>query len=180
MAWQFDGAHSEVGFAVKHMMVSTVRGRFRAFSGEIALDEQQPSASRVNVTIDLNSVDTGNEMRDNHLRGADFFDVAQYPVATFVSTRIEDRGAGEYRVLGNLTLHGVTREIPLNLEVEGPHRDMSGQRRLGLTLTGSLNRKEFGLNYNAALEAGGWVVGDAVKLQIETEIFEPAEVATLA
>lgn len=180
MAWEFDTVHSEVGFAVKHMMVSTVRGRFRTFSGQIALDETRPSNSRVEVTIDTASVDTGNEMRDNHLRSAEFFDAANYPAATFVSKRIEDKGEGEYRVIGDLTLRGVTREIPLTLSVEGPHRDMQGQRRLGIALTGSLSRKDFGLNYNPALETGGFVVGDVVKLQIETEIFEPAQVASLA
>lgn len=180
MAWQFDTAHSEVGFAVKHMMVSTVRGRFRAFSGVIALDEAQPSNSRVEVTIDTASVNTGNDMRDNHLRSPDFFDTAQYPTATFVSKRIEEKGAGEYKVYGDLTLRGVTREVPLNLTVEGPHRDMQGQRRLGIELTGSLSRKEFDLTYNPAIETGGVVVGDAVKLQIETEIFEPAQVEALA
>ena len=176
MAWEFDTVHSEVGFAVKHMMVSTVRGRFRAFSGQIALDEARPSNSRVEVTIDTASVDTGNEMRDNHLRSPEFFDVANYPAATFVSTRVEEKGEGEYRVIGNLTLRGVTREIPLTLSVEGPHRDSRGQRRLGLTLTGALSRKEFGLSYNPTLETGGFVVGDAVQLPIAVEIFEPAAV----
>ena len=180
MTWNFDTMHSEIGFSVKHMMVSTVRGRFRAFAGQINLDEQQPSNSRVDVTIDVASIDTGAEMRDNHLRSPDFFDVAQYPTAKFVSKSVEERGEGEYRVIGDLTMHGVTRELPLTLTVEGPHRDMQGQRRLGLEITGSLNRKDFGLNYNAALEAGGWVVGDTVKLQIETEIFEPATVTTPA
>jgi polyisoprenoid-binding protein YceI len=180
MAWQLDTAHSELAFAVKHMMVSTVRGRFRTFSAEIDLNERQAGDSRVDVTIDLASVDTGNEMRDNHLRGADFFDVAQYPTATFVSKRVEERGAGEYHVIGDLSLHGVTRETPLTVTVEGPHRDMQNQRRLGFTITGAISRKDFALNYNPALETGGWVVGDTVKLQIEVEALEPATVATTA
>ncbi|HKV84020.1 MAG TPA: YceI family protein [Ktedonobacterales bacterium] len=180
MAWQLDTAHSELAFAVKHMMVSTVRGRFRTFGAEIDLNEKRAGDSRVDVTIDLASVDTGNEMRDNHLRSADFFDVAKYPTATFVSKRVEERGEGEYHVIGDLSLHGVTRETPLTVTAEGPHRDMQSQRRLGFTITGTINRKDFDLNYNAALEAGGWVVGDTVKLQIEVEALEPATVATTA
>lgn len=174
MAWQVDPAHSELAFAVKHMMVSTVRGRFRQFTTDIILDEQNPIASHVDVTIDMASIDTGNEGRDAHLRSADFFDAAQYPTATFTSTNVTAVGGGEYRVTGTLTLHGVTRELTLQVAAEGPHPDVQGIRRFGFEITGSINRKDFDLGWNAALEAGGWAVSDTVKLQIEAEAFEPA------
>ncbi|HEV7126025.1 MAG TPA: YceI family protein [Ktedonobacterales bacterium] len=174
MAWQLDKAHTEVGFAVKHMMVSTVRGRFKQFDGTIELDEGRPETSRVDVTIDLASIETGDEKRDGHLRSADFFDVARYPKATFTSTRIEPLGEDHARVFGNLTIHGVTREIPLDVTLEGQGRDMQGQRRAGFSLTGSFNRKDFGLGWNVALETGGWVVSETVKLTIDAEVLEPA------
>jgi len=177
MAWQFDPTHSELAFSVKHMMVSTVRGRFRAFTADIALDERQPDASRVDVTIDMTSIDTGAEGRDAHLRSADFFDTTQYPTATFTSTNVEPVEEGEYRVTGDLALHGVTRPVTLRVVAEGPHPDIRGIRRFGFEITGSLDRKEFGLGWNAALEAGGWAVSDTVKLQIEVEAFEPVAVS---
>ena len=176
MAWQFDPAHSELAFSVKHMMVSTVRGRFRTFTADLALDEQQPTDSHVNVTIDMTSIDTGADGRDAHLRSPDFFDTAQYPTATFTSSSVERVEHGEYRVTGHLTLHGVTRPVTLRVAAEGPHPDIRGIRRFGFEITGAIDRKDFGLGWNAALEAGGWAVSDTVKLQIEVEVLEPAAV----
>ena len=173
MAWQLDTAHSQVEFAVKHMMVTTVRGRFKKFSGTVDLNEQQPEQSRVAVAVDVASLDTGEERRDGHLRSPDFFDVAQYPALFYKSTKVERLGEDQYRVTGDLTIRDVTREVPLVVTLEGPHRDMQGQRRAGFALTGSINRKDFGLNWNVALEAGGWLVGDTVKLLIDAEVFEP-------
>lgn len=172
MAWEIDLAHSEVGFSAKHMMITTVRGHFKAFSGELDLNEQNPTASSVNVTIDTTSIDTGNEGRDGHLRSPDFFDVEHFPTATFSSTRVEALGGERYRVYGNLTIHGVTRELPLDLSVEGPVKDMQGNRRVAFSLTGALSRKDFGLNWNVALESGGWLVSDKVALDIEAQVIE--------
>src|SRR5262249_6301428 len=147
MAWQLDTVHSQVEFAVKHMMVATVRGRFKKFSGTVALDEQQPEQSHVEVTLDAASVDTGEDRRDGHLRSPDFFDVESYPTLTFKSTRVEHLGGDHYRVTGDLTIRDVTREVPLDVALEGEHRDMQGQRRAGFAITGSINRKDFGLNW---------------------------------
>ena len=173
MAWQFDPMHSELAFSVKHMMVSTVRGRFRAFTADLALDEQNPLDSHVNVTIDTASIDTGAEGRDAHLRSPDFFDAEHFPTATFTSVSVEPVEEGEYRVKGDLSLHGVTHPVTLRVVAEGPHADLRGIRRFGFEITGAIDRKDFGLGWNAALEAGGWAVSDTVKLQIEVEVFEP-------
>lgn len=180
MAWELDTVHSSVGFAVKHMMVSTARGSFKKFEGTIHLDEQNPSASRVDVTVDATSIDTGDERRDGHLKSPDFFDVATYPTITFKSTKVEKLSDKKFRVTGDLTIHGVTREVPLNVELAGESRDMQGQRRAGFEVTGSINRKDFGLNWNVALETGGWLVSDTIKLVIDAEVLEPAQVAETA
>jgi polyisoprenoid-binding protein YceI len=178
MAWEIDTAHSSVGFAVKHMMVSTVRGSFKQFEGTIHLDEQNPAASQVDVTVYTDSIDTGDERRDGHLKSPDFFDAATYPTMTFTSTQVEKLSDEKFRVTGDLTIRGTTRQVPLEVELAGESRDMQGQRRAGFEVTGSLSRKEFGLNWNVALETGGWLVGDTVKLVIEAEVFEPTQAAT--
>lgn len=180
MAWEIDTYHTRVGFAVKHMMVSTVRGSFKKFEGKIHLDEQTPAASQVDITVDAASIDTNDERRDGHLRSPDFFDAATYPTLTFKSTKVEKLSDEKFRVYGNLTIRDVTREVPLEVELTGESRDMQGQRRAGFEVTGSLNRKDFGLNWNVALEAGGWLVSDTIKLVIDAEVFEPAQVAETA
>src|SRR5579862_9501837 len=172
MAWNLDTAHTQVEFTVKQMMVATVRGRFNRFSGVLNLDEANPSASSVNITIETASIDTGQEGRDNHLRGPDFFDATQFPTITFVSTRVEGLGGERYRVVGDLTMHGVTRELPLEVSVEGPFKDLQGKRRAAFAIHGELNRKDFGLNWNVALEQGGWLVSDKVGLNIEAQVVE--------
>jgi polyisoprenoid-binding protein YceI len=172
MAWELDSAHSQVEFAAKHMMISTVRGHFKTFSGHLDLNEQQPTASSVDVTLDVASLDTGNDGRDGHLRSPDFFDTEHFPTATFKSTRVEALGGQRYRVYGDLTIRGVTRELPLELSVEGPVKDMQGNRRAAFSLTGELSRKDFGLNWNVALESGGWLVGDKVTLAIDAQVIE--------
>lgn len=172
MDWNLDTAHTQVEFTVKHMMVSTVRGRFNRFNGVLDLDEQNPHASSVRVTIETASIDTGQEGRDNHLRGPDFFDAAQFPTITFVSKRVEGLSGERYRVIGDLTLHGVTHEVPLEIDVEGPIKDMQGKRRAAFAIRGEISRKDFGLNWNVALEQGGWLVSDKVALHIEAEAVE--------
>ncbi|HEX6797932.1 MAG TPA: YceI family protein [Ktedonobacterales bacterium] len=177
MAWQLDTAHTHIGFSVKHMMVSTVRGQFTQFSGTIALDEEHPERSHVEVSIDPTSISTGDPKRDGHLRTADFFEVEKYPEIRFASTRVERLGEDEYRVTGDLSIHGVTRPATLNVTLDGQSHDMQGQRRAGFTLSGAINRKDFDLTWNVALEQGGVLVSDKVQLVIEAEVFEPAQVA---
>lgn len=179
MAWDIDTAHSTIEFTAKHMMVTNVKGRFNSFSGDAHLDEQNPANSKVDVTIDLASLTTGNEGRDNHLRSADFFDVEHYPTATFRSTKVEQRGEDRLRVIGDLTIRGVTKPVTLDVTVEGKFKDMQGKDRYGFTATTSFSRKEFGLEWNVALESGGWLVSDKITIAIDAQVIAPvAEPAT--
>ncbi len=169
MKWDIDPAHSSVGFAVKHMMVSTVRGRFGAVRGTIDLDPAEPRKARADVAIDVSSIDTGMEKRDRHLRSADFFDAEQHPEISFRATGAHPLGGDRYRVSGDLTVRGVTRPLSLDAELVGIYESGRMGTRLGISATGALDRREFGLNWNQALEAGGWLVGDDVKLEIDVE-----------
>jgi polyisoprenoid-binding protein YceI len=167
--WQLDPAHTSIGFAVRHLMVSTVRGRFSKVSGVVQVDEADPSKSRIEATIDASSIDTGNEKRDAHLRNADFLDVAKYPTITFRSTGAEKTATG-WKMTGDLTLHGVTR--PVVLDVEGPTepiQDSWGNTRAGAAATTTINRRDFGITWNKLLEAGGVTVGDEVRITIDVE-----------
>jgi polyisoprenoid-binding protein YceI len=165
--WSIDPIHSEVGFSVRHMMVSKVRGRFTTFSGEIVTGDD-PAKSSVTAEIDLSSINTGQEQRDAHIKSADFFEVETYPTMTYRSTgvRVED---GEYILDGDLTLKGVTRSVPLHLELNGFGPDPYGGTRAGFTATGELNRSDFNISFNAPLQNGGVVVGDKIQLQLEIE-----------
>jgi polyisoprenoid-binding protein YceI len=165
--WTIDPVHSEVGFSVRHMMVSKVRGRFNTFSGEIVTADD-PTKSSVTAEIDLSSIDTGQEQRDAHIRSADFFEVETYPTMTYKSTgvRIED---GEYVLDGDLTLKGVTKSVPLRLEIQGFGPDAYGGTRVGFTATGELSRSEFNVSFNAPLQNGGVVVADKIQLHLEIE-----------
>ena len=165
--WNIDTVHSEVGFSVRHMMVSKVRGRFTGFSGQIVTADD-PAESSVTAEIDLRSINTGNEQRDEHIRSADFFEVETYPTMTYKSTgvRVED---GEYILDGNLTLKGVTRSVPLHLELNGFGPDPYGGIRAGFTATGELNRRDFGVNFSAPMANGGAVVADKIALHLEIE-----------
>ena len=165
--WIIDPVHSEVGFSVRHMMVSKVRGKFASFDGEIVTAEN-PLDSAVTATVDLSSVDTGNADRDNHIRSADFFEVEAHQTMTFRSTgiRVDD---GDYVLDGELTLRGVTKNVSLALELGGFGPDAFGGVRSGFTATGTINRKDFGVDFNAAMETGGVVVGDKVTVQLEIE-----------
>jgi polyisoprenoid-binding protein YceI len=171
--WQIDPAHSLVEFSVRHMMVSTVKGRFTRLSGTVLDVAEDPSLSSVQVEIEAASITTGDEQRDTHLRSADFFDAESYPAISFKSTRIEgDRDA--FKVVGDLTLHGVTREIVLGAEFNGVGTNPWGKRVAGFSAETKLNRKDFGLNWNVALEAGGVLVSDTIKVQIELQAVEQA------
>jgi len=169
--WELDASHSSVQFAVSHLMVSTVRGHFNKFSGTIQFDESDPSKSSVEATIDAASIDTREAKRDEHLRNADFFDVAQYPTITFKSKTVTVTGADKFRIVGDLTMRGVTKEI--SLEASGspkPFQDPFGKTRMGGAVRGKLNRKDFGMTWNKGLDSGGVVVGDEVTLTIDVEI----------
>ena len=165
--WTIDPVHSEVGFSVRHMMVSKVRGRFTKFSGEIVTADD-PTRSSVTAEIDMSSISTGQEQRDAHIRSADFFEVETYPTMTYRSTGITVQD-GEYVLRGELTLKGVTRSVPLHLEINGFGPDPFGGVRAGFTATGEINRRDFNVSFNAPMANGGVVVADKIQLQLEIE-----------
>jgi polyisoprenoid-binding protein YceI len=165
--WSIDPVHSEVGFTVRHMMVSKVRGKFRTFSGQLVTGSD-PLDSSVTAEIDLSSIDTGNSQRDAHIRSADFFEVETYPTMTYRSTGVRRDGDG-YVLDGQLTLKGVTRDVPLALELNGFGPDPYGGTRAGFSATAEINRRDFGVNFSAVMETGGAVVGDKVTIQLEIE-----------
>ncbi len=167
--WNIDTVHSGINFSVRHMVVSKVRGRFAKFSGELAIDDADLTRSSVNVAIEAASIDTGSTQRDTHLRSADFFDVETFPELRFRSTRIEARGDARYAVVGQLTIRDVTREVSLDVEFGGRARDPWGNERLGFVATASVDRKEFGLRWNQALETGGVLVGDRIDIELELQ-----------
>lgn len=167
MAWNIDPVHSQITFSVKHMMVSTVRGNFKVFGGKMEIDPEHPENSWVAAQADAASIDTREPNRDNHLRSAEFFDVERYPSITFKSKRVEPISDGEYRVLGDLTMHGVTREVVFTAEYGGQLKDAYGKQRAGLTARAAISRKDFGLTWNALLESGGAVVGDKVNIELD-------------
>src|SRR4051812_45152603 len=166
-AWAIDPVHSEVGFTVRHMMVSKVRGRFTSFQGQFVTGEN-PLDSSVTATVDLSSIDTGNADRDNHIRSADFFDVDHHQAMTYRSTGVRPRGDG-YVLDGELPLKGVTKPLTLDLELGGFGPDPFGGVRAGFTAVGELKRSDFGVDFNAVLETGGGGVGDKVTLILEIE-----------
>ena len=172
--WKSDPTHSSVEFSVRHLMISTVKGRFNSFEITLEGDPADAANAKVSVSIDANSIDTSTPDRDNHLRSADFFDVANHPKITFVSNSIKSRGGNEYEVTGDLTIRGVTRPVTLNVVHEGSGKDPWGGERAAFTATGKVNRKDFGLAWNVPLEAGGVLVGDEVKISIDTQLVRQA------
>jgi polyisoprenoid-binding protein YceI len=173
--WDFDLSHSSVSFHIRHLMVSKVHGRFTKWGGILELDESDLTRSRFEVTIDPASIDTKEEKRDAHLRSPDFFDVEKYPAITFKSTRIERDGDDGYKVTGDLSIHGITKEVVLEVEGTGEQvKDPWGGVRTGFSAKTKLNRKDFGLHWNLALEAGGFVVGDKLDVSIEIEAIKAA------
>lgn len=167
--WQIDAAHSVVEFAVKHLMLATAKGRFATVSGTIVADEADPARSSVDVTIDAASIDTRNEQRDGHLRSPDFLDVERYPTITFRSRRVEPLGGDRVRVVGDLTVRDVTREVVLDAAFHGRAKDPWGNERVGFSAQTSIDRRDFGATWNVPLEGGGVVVGHEVKIGIEIE-----------
>ena len=178
MAWEIDTKHSQATFSVKHMMFTTVRGHFKVLSGHLHIDEQNPANSWVDAQVDASSIDTNAPNRDNHLRSPDFFDVEKYPTINFKSTKVEHAGGNEYNVTGNLTMHGVTKPVTLKAEYAGLGKDPFGLTRAGLSAKTRINRKDWGLNWNQALEAGGWLVSEDVNIEIDlSAIYKEAEEA---
>jgi polyisoprenoid-binding protein YceI len=176
--WQIDPAHSAAHFSVRHLMISNVRGEFTKLSGSALLNPADLTKSTVDITIEAASINTREPQRDEHLRSADFFDVAKYSTLTFRSKRIEALGAENFKLTGELTIHGVTKEV--TFDVEGPTaavKDPWGNIRAGIAASAKINRKDFGLVWNALTEAGGVVVGEEVKITIEAELIQQAPAA---
>jgi len=169
MAWEIDPHHSEATFAVKHMMFTTVRGHFNVLSGHLHIDEQHPENSWVDAQVDAASVDTRDEKRDEHLRSADFFDAQNFPTLTFKSTRVEHVGGSEYKVIGDLTMRGVTKPVTFKAEYHGQGKTPFGSQVAGLSAKARVNRKDWGLNWNVGLEAGGVLVSEDVNIEIDLE-----------
>jgi polyisoprenoid-binding protein YceI len=168
--WTIDPVHSAIEFSVKHMRIATVKGRFSDVTGQITIDHENVENSRVEVEIGAVSIDTRNEKRDAHLRSADFFDVEVFPTLTFKSSRIEQDGE-DLVIAGDLTMHGVTRQVMLDAEFNGQAGNPTGHQIISYTAKTQLNRKDFGLNWNATLETGGVLVGEEVRINIEIEAY---------
>lgn len=177
--YEIDAQHSSANFGVKHLVVSTVKGSFSKVTGTINLDEKDITKSTVNAVIDATSINTNQAQRDEHLRSPDFFDTAKYPTITFKSSKVEKAGEG-LKVMGDLTLHGVTK--PVTLDVTGFDKDVTamGFTKRGGSATTKIDRKDFGLNWNKAIEAGGVAVGDEVKIELELEINKKQAAAAAA
>ena len=175
--WQVDPAHTHVEFAVKHLMIATVRGRFSDVTGTVTVEGDDFSRAQIEATIGVASIDTREPQRDGHLKSPDFFDVDKYPTMTFKGRRAERQSHNSNRYLldGDLTLHGVTNEIVLDATLEGLNTDPFGNKRVGFSATGRINRKDFGLGWNQLLETGGVVVGDEMKISIDAEIVAKPE-----
>jgi polyisoprenoid-binding protein YceI len=168
--WQIDASHSAAQFAVKHMMVTTVRGQFGAVKGTVRWDQAKPANSSVEATIDASTIDTGNAKRDAHLKSADFFEVEKYPTIHFKSTKVETAGAGKLKVSGDLTMHGVTKPVVFDVEGLVPPVKTQNGAKSGATGTARISRKDWGLTWNRALEAGGVTVSDEVVITVDLEL----------
>ena len=167
--WKIDPSHTHAEFAVRHLMISTVKGRFAEVQGTVRTDESNPAASQVDVTIGVSSIDTREPQRDAHLRSADFFDADNFPQITFRSTRVDGRG-DSFKLTGDLTIRGTTREVVLDVTTEGRGKDPWGGERAGFSASTRIKRSEFGLTWNQLLEAGGVAVSDDVKISIDVEL----------
>lgn len=172
MGWAFDPAHTTIGFSARHMGLSTVRGQFRRFTGTIELDPNDLTKTRGRLEIDVSSLDTGDQQRDEHLRSPDFFDAERYHTMLFGPTSVEPIDDEHFRVRGNLTIRDITHEVELTYEHSGEAVDPFGKHKLGGRLTGTINRSDWDLKWNVALEAGGWLVSDAITLEIEGQVVE--------
>lgn len=178
MGWKVDNAHSQVEVVVRHMMITNVKGHFEKFTVNANIDEDNVHLSQVEVQIDAASINTKMEQRDVHLKSPDFLDVEKYPYIAFKSKRMERLGEDHGRIIGDLTIRDVTREVVLNVDYAGQARSPFGTINAGFTGTTKVSRKDWGLNWNAALETGGWLVGDEVKINVDIEFVKVPEPAT--
>lgn len=167
--WAIDPTHSEIEFKIRHLMITNVTGSFKSFDSSIETTDDDFSTAQIHFSGQVDSISTGNEQRDGHLKSADFFDAAKFPEFIFKSSSVKDNGGSEYTVEGELTLHGVSKAVKLNVESGGIVKDAYGQTKAGFSVTGKINRKDFGLNWSAVTEAGGVVVSDEVKIQAEVQ-----------
>ena len=170
MSWKMDPSHSQITFTVRHMMISNVHGRFEKFSANVTADEQKPAVSSVEVQIEAASINTREEKRDAHLRSADFFDAEKYPYLTFKSKRIEVVDDAHGRIIGDLTIRDISHEVALDVEYSGQMKNPWGKTAAGFSATTKINRKDWNLSWNLALETGGWLVGDTINVDIELEL----------
>ncbi len=168
--WALDPTHSEIGFKVKHLMFTNVSGNFKTFTASAETEGNDFNNAKIEFSADVDSIHTNNEQREQHLKSADFFDAATYPKMSFTSTNFTVKGDGEYELAGNLTMHGVTHPVKLNTEFGGIVKDPWGNIKAGFSLNGKLNRKDFGLTWNAALETGGVMVSEEVKIHAEIQL----------
>jgi len=176
MAWTIDTSHSSIEFVVRHMMISTARGSFKSFTGNVVLDENALHLAEFDITIDASSISTNDDRRDGHLKSPDFFDVATYPNITFKSTKIElADGKQSGKVTGDLTIRDVTKPVTFEVEMVGINKNPYGKTIAGFNAHTAINRKDFGLNWNVALEAGGWLVSDDIRISVEVELIKAEE-----
>jgi polyisoprenoid-binding protein YceI len=172
--YQIDSVHSSIHFSIRHLVISKIHGRFSKLGGTIQFDEQQPASSKVDIQIDVNSIDTNDTKRDEHLKTPEFFDVAQYPQITFSSTKVEPAGANEYRVTGDLTMRGITHPVTLQVEHGGQVKDFWGNHRGGFGIKGAIDRRDFGMTFSGATESGAAVLGDKIDIAIDVEAIKTA------
>lgn len=172
--WTIDTVHSEIGFKIKHLVISTVSGKFTSFEGKLEGEPEDLAESEISFSADIGSITTGNDQRDGHLKSADFFDAANHPKLTFFSTAIVKKEGNEYRVAGDLTIRDTTKSVTLNVEFGGIQNNLYGQTVAGFGITGKINRQDYGLTWNAVTEAGGIVVSDEMKLAIDVELVKLA------
>lgn len=173
--WAIDPMHSEVQFKIKHLVISTVTGSFKKFQGTIITDGDDFNNAKINFTMDVKSIDTNQSHRDEHLQGSDFFEAEIYPEIKFQSTSFTKESGNDYKLAGNLTMKGVTKPVALNVEYGGSEKDMHGNLKHGFEVTGKINRKEFGMTYNAITEAGGLTLGEDIKLIANIQIAQVVE-----
>ena len=172
--WAIDAAHSEIGFKVKHLMITNVAGKFDKFEGSIESNGQDFSNAKINFTAEIASVNTGQPQRDGHLQSPDFFDAAQFPQLKFASTGFAKASDDKYVLTGDLTMRDVTKPVKLDVEFSGIAKDLHSNTKAGFAITGKINRTQWGLNFNAPLEAGGVVLGEEIKLNIEVQLLKQA------
>ncbi len=172
--FNLDATHSDVAFSTKHMMVTTVRGKFNVAAGSIEIDADDLTSSHGAFTVETASIDTGVDQRDGHLRSADFFDADNFPTMKFASTKVVAKGGDDYAVTGDLTIKSVTRPVTFDVEFLGFYKSMAGASRAGFHATSKINREDFGLTWNVAMETGGWLVGKDIKIEIDLAVEEAA------